>query len=544
MPHSFLDLPAVYDGVIRPVAFDAARFLAKELRLSKDTRIVLPGTQGSVSMDDGNWGDCCNNPVHFEAEPHMVMNFTEVLEPDTTLSTSVKDDETWPIFYDKDHEIIVRPTQRIVKMSCDILINFQSRTDAQRMIDWVRSRISGNRDIYTLELQYHYMLPDSLILLLMHLHKKMQDSECPDGTEFGEWFTKHTTMPNVNITTLTGTAPRITVTQHQLEAQGWFDFTDSPPEPTPSSGNDASYSMNINFQFNYSRPQGLFARWPLLVNNQVIDKAYRNEPRYPSFWDQVRKVSLMKEALRKIQRFDRHSIPPYIVTPEIDDWVPKEEPDGRSFFFQGLIRISKANGCYILNLCELGKNVSLSNEALEYIDQIGDKAFHRNGGLFDLAVYENNTYRPIKFHVEGTKVYSDVPLRLDRFYHVRLGIVTNFYFMSSEGYDGLRRYPRLFYQITRYLMLPLVQCPYEDIPRIGVGYPRRETDKVYKGEGYQCGKTYGGTITNTFANKVMRQADKRTQWFMRNPEHNMRTVMFAGLIASRKEITEDFDNGR
>ena len=525
MPNALIDIPDVYSGVIRPVVFDTARFLIENLRLPEGTEIFIPGDAQTTPMNGGSMNCCSYEPVKFMADTRLKMTFTEEPWLESAFTTAVKNKYNPPIWEDNDHGIVVRPIRRFVRMNCELEFTAQSKTMVQRITDYMATRVSSMMTEYTLSLEYSYLYPDNLMLLLMHAHQLIEKSAKPTNKPFQEFFAKYRSQPTTVLEKILGGAPRVAVLEKQEEVLGWFDFTDTPAPATRND--DGSYTLSMNFMFHYERPVQLDARWPLLIHNQLISESFRPQTRYHSFYEKMRRVSSLKDAMDHFRHTGTRAIPPYIQLPEADDWMAPTSNLNEIFFINALIMI---NGTANEELVDL-KNLSsfrLSDELIEYIEAFGITAFDRDG-IFRLEFYENDKRVNLDVDIVNGVIISRKPLDVTKFYHMRFGVVDNWLQIPRRRLECLRRYPRLFYQLARFSGLELFNKPFSEVKRLGVGHPLPE-DPTCKGQS----KHNDGVITSKDVDDAIKESTRKDRDNLIGVKQtSMRTVMFAGLMTAR-----------
>ena len=530
MPKNFVDIPDVYPGVVRPVLYSAAQFLLEQLRLPEETTIYIPGEETTTPMNGSSF-NCCRDAIRFPSESRLELRFTEEPVLETTLTTATNAHDNNPLFYDTVRGISVRPVHKMVRVNCEIVYVGQSRGVVQRMCDYVATRISSMMGEYTLQLKYHYTLPDVLVLLLMTLHKTMETSETPLNQSFGHYFELHRAHPMLNIGTMIGTAPRIAVSEIQEEVLGWFDFTDNPGKPERVSDSGDAWQISMNFGFNYVRPIQLFVEWPLLVHNKLIPKEWRTDSHYHSFYERTRKVSTLKEALDTLKFNELKYLPPSISVPEIDDWVAPVGENRYNFFFTALLQLTKANRHELIDLNNMGR-WHFGEHLTQFLLDVGGCAI-KAGGLLRAELYRNNKLINVELDIVDGKIITTEDLDLRYSYHIRFGLIRNLRFLHDPILACLRRYPHLFHQIVRYLRLPSAQIPYSELPLIGVG-SSVTNEATCIGEKTEHRKS-AGVVKTDYVDQVSKESNiKEIVNNRATSQRTMLTVMQLGIITLRK----------
>lgn len=528
MPKHFVDIPDVYPGVVRPVLYSATEFLIEKLRLPKETKIYIPGDNDDTPMNGGSFA-CCQHSVSFPSETRVELRFTEEPVLDVTLTTVSNINDNPPLFYDTVRQVSIRPVRKMVRVNCEITIVGQSRGVIQRMIDYVQTQLASQKGEYTLQLKYHYALPDVAVLLLKEVQRTIEASDTPLHHSFGRYFENHRMHPMLTLGTLNGTAPRIAVSEVQEEVLGWFDFTDSPGRPERTSEEDGSYQISMNFGFNYERPIQLFIEYPLLVHQKPLPRVWLSDTHNHSFYERTRKVSSLKEGFDRLRSLELRYFPKTISAPEQDDWDAPVGPSRHSFFFQALLQIDAKNPRFLLDINQMGR-WTFGEHLKQYIQDLGSCAFS-DSGIFGVELYRNNKRIATSIEYLDGKFLTTEDLDTRYVYHIRFGIIRNLRHLSDAVIKCLRRYPHVFHQLVRFLRLPVGNLSFAEIPLIGVGSSYNEQDCL--GERDAEGKSVG-TIHSKIVDDAREQSNQQErQKNTASARSNGFTVLNLGIITWR-----------
>lgn len=454
MPHSLILLPDVYESVTRRVATAITEQVARNMRLPPQTLVYLPGNTDAVPLNDGSvFGNCCAPNIHFPSEARLVVRYSEEVDDSTTLTTGINNLENLPLFNDPIRDVVIRPVWRYVTFNLTMEYTAPSIVIAQRWLDEQRARISmGRAEQYSVA-EYHYAFPDAVMKLLRIMHKTMEESDYPTGVPFEEWVKQYLTVPTTTIAAIDGTDERLAVVERQVEIIGWPDFTNGPPTPERDGSNTGAYVVTFTYAFRYNRPTHMFTKFPYVVHQKAIPKPLRGETPYPSFRQEPRRVSRTKGAFDRLLLDMQAYRLPYVHYPINDDWTSKDYSKGCLTFFQGLITLSKDDHHSVVDLAEMG-TMEFTPFFLEYFYHQGNKLFDRTLSLFDFRLYENNNllFNHAFEMVPGTTmVRSKTPLDPEKYYHIQIGLVRNWYHLRDATMTCLRRYPTVTWNLLRAL---------------------------------------------------------------------------------------------
>lgn len=482
MPGAIIPLPDVYETIIRSVAVDAVRQIALNMELPEATKVYLPGRSDAVPMNDGIFGNCCDgaNSVYFDPEERITISYDEVADENFSLSTSIYNNDNFPIFVNMEQYIDIYPITRYVDFRIDIEYQAPNVVIAQRWLDNQRMRYSSGEGELTLSLAYHYNIPKPILALLQGMYATIQKSQIPTDLTLEEWMCKYWTGPTTDMATLVGTHPSLSVYERAVDVVGWFDFYNTPETPERASDGSGAYTVTFSFICRYARPTHLKVKYPLLMNNCVIPKVFIPEDIYQNYQASNRKTTRLRGALEHEQRQQELQRLPYIQHPDIDDWQPTFSYQDRLTFFTGLLVICKDDLTTLMSVETLGR-FKFSPYWLEYLKLEGDKAFAA-GGPLEARLYRNDerVNVPVKFDTETMSLSVDLPLDPSGYYHVQLSLVTHFGAIKLENWKRLRYFPRVYWDIR--MLFRGKTFPGEginDLPLIGRG-----RDRDQPGEGY------------------------------------------------------------
>lgn len=475
MPKTLFPIPDVQPEVIRPVAKQVITYLIQKLHLPENTQVLLLGDGNDVVNGAFNT-KCCSDPIHFSSESRVQFTFKES-ESNGVPTYSLYSLNNYPImYYDKQRDIRVHTVRDEIRMECELEITFPSRTDAIRTYDLLKTYAYTLQNEDTMSFDYSYLIPQAVIQLLMETHSKVQSSTQPETDNFREFFEQYYQGTYEIQEKLVGGASRFAITERQHDVLGWFDFT-TPPIPQNSGEPNGTWRSTLTYTFVFSKPIQFFATWPLVINNQVIDKKFI--PERVTHW---KDFSVMKSGVRK--SLDRSAqkpyIPPYLILPEVDDWY-KEPVTAECLYFLSSVFLLDKDNTATIDLKDLG-DWKLSPYMLEYIGHLGDRVF-TDDSIVSFQVFENDKEIRPTLSLKNGVIHVETPLDVTKYHHIRIGLKSEWRLVNSDMLEALRRYPNLFLEILIFFdVLDRVLNDY------GVTFVSRDHSRpvnpFYPGEGY------------------------------------------------------------
>lgn len=477
MPGAIIPLPDVYETIIRSVAVDAVRQIALNMSLPEATKVYLPGRSESVPMNDGQFGNCCAgaDSVYFDPEERITISYDEIADENFSLSTSIYNNDNFPIFVNSEQYIEIHPITRFVDFRIDIEYQAPNVVIAQRWLDNQRMRYSAGEAELTLALQYHYNIPKPLLALLKAMYDTMQKSNSPTDLTLEEWMCKYWTGPTTDMATLAGTHPSLSVYERAVDVVGWFDFYNTPETPERASDGSGAYTVTFSFICRYARPTHLTVKYPLLMNNCIIPQTFMPEPVYQNYQATNRKTTRLRASLEHQDALREQGRTPYIQHPDVDDWQPIFSYDDRLTFFTGLLVMCKEDLTTLMSIEDLGR-YSFSPYWLEYFKIEGARTFAK-GGFLEVRLYKNDRQInvPIIFDNATMTLKTLAPLDPTGYYHIQLSIITVFGMIKKDNWQRLRCFPTVYWDIRMLFRgRQYVNESIDDLDIIGTGRPRPE----------------------------------------------------------------------
>ena len=151
-------------------------------------------------------------------------------------------------------------------------------------------------------------------------------------------------------------------------------------------------------------------------------------------------------------------------------------------FFTGLIVLDCNDLKYIMDFKSLGR-FTFNPYILEFFDTVGSEAFGEYG-FFDVRLYRNLDRMTVPLTMEpGTlKLMTTVDLDPRYVYHIQISLRGNWLTIPSFKWEGLRRYPHVFWQMCRFFGVCKGHEDFNKMELLGVGRDRT-VDLKWPGEG-------------------------------------------------------------
>ena len=196
---------------------------------------------------------------------------TEEYNEDALTTTAVHQVSAFPIFEDRDINVFVFP----IYVKSDVTIEFNyftpSKTEANRIRDDIRIRLSQTRNIGLHDIEYDILIPEIVEDFIADIYT-LKNRLVPQPLE--QYFRDHSTkrmhlitdMANANNT-------KLAVYEKQVRIVGLFDFS-SMPEKVEADNENGNYKVSFTYKLSFDVPRALGLRYPVMVCNKLLPAKY------------------------------------------------------------------------------------------------------------------------------------------------------------------------------------------------------------------------------------------------------------------------------
>lgn len=447
MPRLVLMVPETNESVIRPVVFDITRELFKITGIDPNTRILYPGEGNTASQQGSELGQQPGDP-RLGHSNRISLVVQEEFDQDQILQAAVHQPEQQFIWRDDRIETSIKPAYAQTKVRIAIKYRATDKTAAQKWRDELKTRVSMMRTEYLHAVKYHFMIPEEFIVILKELYR-MREAVGGYGEDWDKFWKDSLTQRASQLSTLSGARKAWSVAESQMRIVGRFDF-EGVPERGDKTDEGDSWTIEVNYDFQFDKPLACVMSYPLVVHNQVVARNFR-----PSKADQIerpeihqrsyslssRAYSIFEQGRWTSDKLDAST--PGRQVPEFDEFLPVAIPSRTLRVFTALVTVDTAQGgdpSFLLDLNELSDKWSLDPAVLAFMRSTHERLVAPTRSPFLLSFYENrNLLAGDILRVDSDlKVYATKPLPLRSYYHLRLGLFTDWRSMPREMLDLLR----------------------------------------------------------------------------------------------------------
>ena len=327
-------------------------------------------------------------------------NITEEYNEDELTTTAVHQVNAFPIFEDRQIDVFVFP----IYVKSDITIEFSyftpSKTEANRIRDDIRIRLSQTRNIGIHDIQYDILLPDIVEEFIADVHT-LKNRLVPQSLE--EYFREHSTKRMHLITDMANKEnAKIAIFEKQVRILGLFDFS-SMPEKVDADNENSNYKVSFSYKLSFDVPRAIGIRYPVMICNKLLPAKYVQfieDAKVNSIEESKRNLGYT-QSLHALSHFEAHrqlenrvDINYPINVPAFDDFNLRQAHKGYVILASFLTEVDETDKKTLLNLKEIDpfyipKTLVdyIANGEHEYIKHpymsfiyIG---LHQDGALFD-----------------------------------------------------------------------------------------------------------------------------------------------------------------
>jgi len=327
-------------------------------------------------------------------------NIIEEYNEDELTTTAVHQVNAFPIFEDRQIDVFVFP----IYVKSDITIEFSyftpSKTEANRIRDDIRIRLSQTRNIGIHDIQYDILLPDIVEEFIADVHT-LKNRLVPQSLE--EYFREHSTKRMHLITDMANKEnAKIAIFEKQVRILGLFDFS-SMPEKVDADNENSNYKVSFSYKLSFDVPRAIGIRYPVMICNKLLPAKYVQfieDAKVNSIEERKRNLSYT-QSLHALSHFEAHrqlenrvDINYPINVPAFDDFNLRQAHKGYVILASFLTEVDETDKKTLLNLKEIDP-FYIPDILLNYISD-GEHEFikhpymsfiyvglHQDGALFD-----------------------------------------------------------------------------------------------------------------------------------------------------------------
>jgi len=415
------------------------------VRNSKDIKISYIG-DSDVELESGSYlAQDKGDAVSYGSNGKITIEVKEEENQDYILSMSSNLKNEQPLIEDTHLGFSVTPDYSMKIVTIDFKYRAATENAANDWANNILRRLNKSINYMPHEIHYNLMLNQEYLALMYELYNK-REAQAGFNETFKDWFDRSCKVPPTVVATMDGDERAITFPQIAATIYGNFDIANRPEVRRDESSN--VFETTLTYSFEYSKPHSLIAKYPLVVHNQVINKAWINtdalydSSKFPGFRSNVQQnfISVMK---RTRMESDYEAI----VQPHFDDWNNERVGDSMSLIFRSMCRISPDSLTELCDLKSLGK-FKLTESFYSQIENYKDRVMDKDRWFVYLTAYENDRLMAsTELYVDDDMIVrSRQPLDLRKTYRFCIYMLSDYSILENETIEVMRKEPIFFYE--------------------------------------------------------------------------------------------------
>jgi hypothetical protein len=431
-------------SVERPVLLAVIKDIARLTQISPQTPINFFGPEGKRQQQSSTMLDVGLPDNNWAYNEQITVEVSEDYDVDSVLATALARPEHMPIFMDDQINVYIKPIYALTKETITFVYRGSDKNQVERWRSNMLMQMSAMFTVNLHEVEYDYHLNERLLELIMEVWRLRENIE-GYGQSAAEYFTSNLTPRAHLISSQNGETKVWAVKEKQVEVQGYFDF-EKVPEKSERVGEHDAWSVSFSYIFEYRKPIGCFAQYPLAVHNQMINEDFITEKKTYDLANVKTRYSLSGMAFLPFRSDVRNAIAyghEGMNIPDFDDWRPNAVIPTTVKIFTAQVHITPEDKRTLLSLLDLG-DITIHQEVVNFLKASEYALLNkRYASIFQMSVYEGaNEMLQGDFEVTPElTIRATRDLSLRRLYHVRFSLVTDIRYLTSKTIDRIQANP-------------------------------------------------------------------------------------------------------
>lgn len=469
MPVVSVTLDSVQKNILTPIYFKIVQDLMKTLKLP-ETALVVMHNNAELALTDNRTNvsnQDVNNLPSTVSKRRLIANITEDYNEDELTSTSVNQYNAYPIFRDNDITVNIYPIYVKSDITIEVTYTSPSKTEAIRIRDDARLRLSQTRNAIVHDAEYTILIPKVVEDFIADIHELKSRL---DPMSLEDYFRIHSTKRVYPITDMSNKEnTRLGIHEKQIRFVGTFEFSPTP-EKIEYDNDSNNYKFNFSYKLSMDIPRAMALRYPVMMCNRLLPNKYIDflqdsidnsqeemyqAHNYTSFGNY--NLSIF-EAHRELENRVNIKLP--VNVPAFDEFKVRQSTKGYAILASFLTDVNETDYRSLFNLRDIDP-YDINETLLQYIRDVEYKhmtepyesfmylGLHQEGRFFDsntlritpdLDIYSTKNltlYRPVRvtlsFSIDIPLLRPPVIQRLYKHPEVLL-LVLNEYLEASNNF--------------------------------------------------------------------------------------------------------------
>lgn len=420
-------------SILSSVYYKIIDDIAEVIKLPKDSLVILY-KDTEVALTDARPNATTQSTINTPTtttKRRIQATISESYNEDHLGTTAVHQQEFYPIFQDHDISVNVAPVYIQTEVEIEFSYITPSLSEANRIRDDIRLRLSQTRNIGHHEVDYNIIVPTVVEDFIADVHT-LKNRLFPQ--DLGEYFLEHSTNRLHQITDMSNVENvRLAVREKQIRILGLFNFNSMPDKIDKDQGN-STYKLTFNYTFSLSIPKAMSIRYPVMICNQVLPSKYVSfieQNKINSGREYKQNSNYIGNSLANLSHFEAHrqlenrvNINVPINIPLFDDFCLRQGHKGYGLLVSFLPQVDEADKKTLINLRDIDPYY-IPDNLLTYIQET-ERHFMTSPyssfmylGLHQEDKHYDNSVLEI---TEDLTVKSKVPINLCKPVRVTIGM--------------------------------------------------------------------------------------------------------------------------
>jgi len=437
MPRIAIDLGDTYESVVRPCARQALSDVMRVTGIDSGTRVVFPGNVDR-RVNTGSTLDDKGSEVAFHEDETLFVELQVRYLDEGMLTSSTFRNDTLRIFTDHDLGVYMSPIKGQAEIVISVRYKSQSRSEAERWISEVKRRTAQGFKELTHDVEYHYLVPREMIVILDGIHQCREAVE-GYGETLGVYLKDKFASAMTWLSNISGAQKAMAIREKQTGILGHFNF-EGVAEKEKEEGD--TWVIAFDYTIRMDRPYGVTMEYPLVVHNQLLPAHLYdttldfNEP-LTLYLSDVSRAAM--DTIANLPNTHAGSQISGWSIPAFDDWLPDKVVTGTTTIARVMLAVDADNPAQLLNLSDLG-DYQLIDILEDYLRLYPVEATTNRMTPILFTLYQDGEIMSdtvLTMDTDGN-ITTTVPLSLRRRYHLRMSMYNDLTLLSDRALDRLR----------------------------------------------------------------------------------------------------------
>ena len=368
MPQIILDIPNSEETVSGPIAYSIVTRVLKTLKFYKDdfNIIFLNNTpQATIKGSDIDTvlQDRSQNRLPTDAQVRIEVD--ERYNENMSRSTAIREKTEFNIFNCEKTKTTMHPGYQQMIATVNISFRFPNRHAAESFRRKMRLAAVRSVDGMNLEVKYSYIIPYQFLGLLEHIYTLMEKQH-GYGIELGQWLKESFCGNLTTLANQSGGKSVLGINELNTNVLILLANPDEPERKEKENDEDA-WTVNLQFDAYYDRPDVMRMAYQYVINNQLIDSKYMNMARIrtPDFENTRTYIGLHDAKKAGLTPRGRNPVNTY-TSPMFDDWLPAFFIDDYSDMLRALVMVDTNQPTAVMDLRDIA-DWGLGESTLQYL---------------------------------------------------------------------------------------------------------------------------------------------------------------------------------